>query len=79
MVFLWSYVFFFFFCSVSVCLLSLKPRAFVQSFFDTCMGSDSHTQLPNNCLCPFLFFVSCFLGHDDDDDDDVAFSEYFVL
>ena len=33
----------------------------------TDMRPDSHTQLPNNCLRPFLFL---FLG-------DVAFSEYF--
>ena len=38
-----------------VFLLSLKPRPFVQSFFDIYMRHDSHRKLPHNCLCPLLF------------------------
>ena len=55
-----------------VFLLSLKPRPFVQSFFDIYMRHDSHRKLPHNCLCPLLFFVfvSVFLGN-------VTFSIFF--
>ena len=83
-VFLWCcYVFFCFcFCFVFVFKLSLKPRPFVQSFFDIHACRQPH-ELPNSCLHPFLFlcllFFSflfsflfpCFFG-------DVAFSEYFL-
>ena len=38
-----------------------------------CMRPDSHTQLPSNCLRPFLFsFIHLFLFFGD-----VAFSDYF--
>ena len=68
---------FFSFCFVFVFLFPLKPRPFVQSFFDILrnMCPDSHTQLHNNttvyCVLFFFFRLSSFLG-------DVAFFEYFV-
>ena len=64
-----SGVMFVLFCFVSVFLLSLKPGPFVLHS-SICMRPDNHTQLPENCLRPFLFLLF-FFG------DDVAFSEYF--
>ena len=50
------------FCFVFVFMISLKPRPFVQSFFDMHKSRQPHMFLP---------FFSFFFG-------DVAFSEYFL-
>ena len=70
-VFLWCYVCFIFFrfhiFTEGVALRSIVLRSSI------CMHLDSPTQLPNNCLCPSLVFVSFFFSFFAD----VAFSEYF--
>ena len=53
------------FCFVFVFMLSLKPRPFVQSFFDICRRPDSHT------CSSFVLLSFCLFG-------DVAFPEYFL-
>ena len=74
-VYLWCYIVLFFL--LFVLLFSLKPRPFVQSFFNIhAPRQPYYVVLPNNCLRPFLFsFLSfCFVFFGD-----VVFPSIFVL
>ena len=74
LVLLWYYVRFVLFPFRLFAFLKVAALRSIVLRPSMCMRPDSHTQLPNNCLCPlwffFLWFFFCLFG-------DIAFSVYF--